>query len=182
MKESSMKIRSVVLLAGLACLASTRADAQGADPCALISATELQQAFPGIKPGRLDRGLEKQGILRCEWILPVGRMVLISGGDDESDTPVDEAETMMMAFVDPLHADAQRNVRIEKLPGVGDEAVAVVERMDKAKGITQNGALLVVRRGKRQIVVMTDDLARRERAEALKVLSDLGKAIAKRLG
>jgi hypothetical protein len=39
-----------------------------------------------------------------------------------------------------------------------------------------------VRRGKRQIVVLTNELARRERADALKVLSDLGKAIAKRLG
>jgi hypothetical protein len=178
-----MKTRYLVLLTGLNCLVSAHAvDAQGSDPCALLSAAEVQQAFPGSKPGRADRALEKSGILRCEWVLPMGRMVLISGGDDESDTPIDEAKTMMTAFVDPLRADAERHVRFEKLPGVGDAAIAVVEREDKAKGITQNGALLVVKRGKRQIVVITDDLARRERADALKVLSDLGKAIAKRLG
>jgi hypothetical protein len=158
------------------------AHAQAPDPCALLSAADVQQAFPGSKPGRLDRALEKRGILRCEWLLPIGRMVLISGADDESDTPIDEAKTMMMAFVDPLRADAERNVRIEKLPGVGDEAVAVVEREDKAKGITQNGALLVVRRGQRQIVVIANTLVRPDRAEALEVLSGLGKAIAKRLG
>jgi hypothetical protein len=178
-----MQIRHLALLTGLALLAPMRSVlAQATDPCALLSAAEVQQAFPGSKPGRMNRALEKNGILSCEWVQPTGRMVLISGADDESDTPVDEAKTMMMAFVDPLRADAQRNVRIEKLPGVGDEAVAVVEREDKAKGITQNGALLVVRRGKRQIVVLTNELARRERADALKVLSDLGKAIAKRLG
>lgn len=178
-----MKTTYLALLTGLACLASTYAiDAQGADPCALLSAAEVQQAFPGSKPGRTDRAMEKLGIVRCEWILPVGRMVLISGGDDESDTPIDEAKTMMAAFVDPLRADAERNVRFEKLPGVGDANIAIVEREDKAKGFTRDGALLVVKRGKRQIVVITDNLARRERADALKVLSDLGKAIAKRLG
>jgi hypothetical protein len=178
-----MKAISLALLTGVALFTSPRVvNAQAADPCALLTAAEVQQAFPGSKPGRLDRALEKQGILRCEWILPIGRMVLISGADDESDTPIDEAKTMMAAFVDPLRADAERNVRFEKLSGVGDDAVAVVEREDKAKGITQNGALLVVRRSKRQIVVIADNLVRPDRVEALKVLSDLGKAIAKRLG
>jgi hypothetical protein len=178
-----MKSTRLAWLAGLALLSwAPVVDAQAPDPCALLSAAEVQQAFPGSKPGRLDRALEKKDILRCEWVLPVGRLVLISGGDDASDTPVDEAKTMMMAFVDPLRADAERHARIEKLPGVGDEAVAIVEREDKAKGITQNGALLVVKRGKRQIVVIANNLVRPDRAEALKVLSELGKAIAKRLG
>ena len=178
-----MKAISLALLAGVVLFTSPRVvNAQAGDPCTLLTAAEVQQAFPGSKPGRLDRDLEKYGILRCEWILPMGRMVLVSGSDDDSDNPVDEAKTMMMGFVDPLNAAAQRNVRIEQLPGVGDQAVAVVEREDKTKGITQNGALLVVRRGKRQIVVLANNLVRPDRVEALKVLSDLGKAIAKRLG
>jgi hypothetical protein len=49
--------------------------------------------------------------------------------------------------VDPLGADAERRVRFDVLRGIGDEAIAVVERRDTANGITQDAALIVVRRG-----------------------------------
>jgi hypothetical protein len=181
-----MKTRHLGLLAGLAFLASADlGNAQTPDPCALLTPAEMQQAFPGTKPGRTDRKMEKDGIIRCEWTYNTGRVVLIAGSDSVDDSPVDEAKTMMAAFVDPTRPDAERNVRIETLPGVGDKTVAVLERQDQAKGITQNGVVLVVRRGNRQVVLIAvppGDLSRRERADALRVLSDLGKAIAKRLG
>jgi len=90
---------------------------------------------------------------------------------------------MMAAFVDPTRPDAERRVRIETLPGVGDKTVAIVELKDPAKGFTQNGALLVVRRGQRQVVLLAvppGDLASRPRPDVLKALSELGRAMAKR--
>lgn len=181
-----MKTRHLGLLAGLALLVSPRlVNAQAPDPCALLTPAEMQPAFPGTKPGRTDRKMEKAGIISCEWMYSAGRVVLIAGADDPDDSPTDEAKTMMAAFVDPTRPDAERRVRVETLPGVGDKTVAVLERQDQPKGITQDGVVLVVRRGNRQVVLMAvppGDLARRERADALKVLSDLGKAIAKRLG
>jgi hypothetical protein len=184
-----MKARHLGLLAGLVVLASTHVgNAQTLDPCALLTTAEMQQAFPGTKPGkpgRPDRTLEKAGIRRCEWTHSTGSVVLVTGSDSAEDTPEDEATTLMMAFVDPLRLDAERHVRIETLPGVDDKAVAILERQDQAKGITRNGALLVVRRGKRQVSLLAmppGDLVRRERADALKVLADLGRAIAKRMG
>lgn len=180
-----MKTRHFGLLA-LAVLASTRlGSAQTPDPCALLTPAEMQQAFPGTKPGRTVRTLEKEGILSCEWTYSSGRVVMVAGLDSADDLPIDEAKTLMAAFVDPLRPDAERHVRFETLPGVGDKTIAVLERQDHAKGITQNGVLLVVRRGNRQVSLMAippGDLARRERADALKVLSDMGRAIAKRLG
>jgi hypothetical protein len=181
-----MKTRHLGLLAGIAVLASMPlGNAQTPDPCALLTAADMQQAFPGTKPGRVIRTLEKEGILSCEWTHAAGRVVLVAGADSAEDTPEEEAKTLMSAFVDPLRPDAERRVRIETLPGVGDKAVAILERQDQAKGITQDGVLLVVRRGKRQVALLgapPGDLSRRERADALRVLSDLGKAIAKRLG
>jgi hypothetical protein len=181
-----MKTRHLSLLAGFALLAATRlGHAQTPDPCALVTPAEMQQAFPGTKPGRTDRKMEKDGILRCEWTHNTGRVVLIAGNDDKDDVPADDATSLMLSFVDPLRPDAERHVRIETLPGVGDKAVAILERQDQAKGITQDGLVLVVRRGDRQVAMLAvppGDLARRERAAALKVLSDLGRAIAKRLG
>ena len=180
-----MRATTLVVLVTAALLVSSRlVEAQVGDPCALLTTAEMQQAFPGTKSGQLDRKLEKDGILRCEWVHNAGRVVLVAGDDSADDSPEDEAKTFMSAFVDPLRPDAERRVRVETLPGVGDKAVAIVERQDTANGITQNGAILVVRRGKRQVALLAvppGDLARRERADALKVLSDLGKAIAKRL-
>jgi hypothetical protein len=179
-----MKSMCFALLAGLAGLASPRlADAQTVDPCALLTPAEMQQAFPRTKAGKLDRKLEKDGILTCEWVHATGRVVLLAGNDAPGDSPVDEAKTLMAAFVDPTRPDAERRVRIETLSGVGVKAVAIIELKDPAKGFTQNGALLVVRRGQRQVVLLAvppGDLAQRARADALKALSDLGRAMAKR--
>jgi hypothetical protein len=168
-------------LVGLTLLSFTRAlGAQGEGPCALLTTAEVQRAFPGSQPGKLDRKNEKRGVLACVWSTPTGVLSIISG-DDTGESPKDEAEGWTLTFLDPLRDDAQRHVRYETLAGVGDQAVAVVERQDKTKGFAQNGAILVVRRGKRQISVLSTELARRERAEALLILADLGKAIAKRL-
>jgi hypothetical protein len=150
------------------------------DPCALLTTADVQGAFPGSKAGQLDRSQEKYGLVTCIWDHPTGRFSIIaSSGSPE---PVkDEARGWTLIFLDPLRPGAERNVRYEALSGVGDEAVAVVEREDKSKGFMQNGAFLVVRRGKQQVSALSTDLARRERAEALKVLEGLGKSIAKRL-
>jgi hypothetical protein len=175
-----MTTTRIATLAGLALLGATPGvNAQG-DPCALLTIAEVQHAFPGSKAGRLDRSQEKRGIRTCLFDYPTGRLSIIVG-DEVTEPPRAEAESWTLTFLDPLRDDAQRHVRYEVLPGVGDEAVAVVERQDASKGFAQSGAILVVRRGTRQVSVMSTDLARRERAEAITVLSDLGKAIAKRL-
>lgn len=177
-----MKSTYAGLLVALTVLGTTSSTtAQGEGPCALLTTAEVQQSFPGTKPGRVDRSQEKRGIVSCLWDYPTGRLQIIDG-KEITESPREEAEGWTLVFLDPLRGDAPRNVRYEKLTGVGDEAVAVVEREDKTKGFMQNGAILVVRRGKRQISVMSTDLARRERPEALRILTDLGKAIAKRLG
>jgi hypothetical protein len=181
-----MKTRHLGLLVGLALLASIRpGNAQTPDPCTLLTTAEMQPVFPGSKPGRTNRKLEKEGIVSCEWSFDTGTVALVAGADSAEDTPEDEAKTLMLAFLDPLRPDAERRVRIETLPGVGDKTVAILERQDKAKGITGNGVLLVVRRGKRQVSLMAmppGNLMNRERADALKALAELGRAIATRLG
>ena len=154
--------------------------AQSPDPCALLTTAEVQRAFAGAKPGKLDRSLENSGILRCAWEYAGGRFGIIDG--TEAPDPVRaEAQSWTMGFLDPLKRDASRHVRYEVLAGVGDEAIAVVERADPAKGFVANGAFLVVRRGKRQVTLMDANLATRDRQAALAALQDLGKAAAKRM-
>jgi hypothetical protein len=179
----NMKATQIAMLVSLAMFgASPVVDGQAAGPCALLTTAEVAQAFPGSKAGRLDRSKEKFGVVTCLWDNPSGLMSIVAGADEDLEPPKEEAQSWTMVFLDPLRTDAARHVRYEVLAGVGDEAVAIVEREDKTKGFMTNGAILVVRRGKRQVVVLSTDLARRERAEALRVFAELGKAIAKRLG
>jgi hypothetical protein len=176
----TMKTTTATLLMGLiASLSTPAAHAQAEDPCALLTPAEVQQVFAGAKAGRRDRELEKYGMLRCTWDYPAGVLILVACDEDES--AKDGAEGLTPAFLDPLRSDAGSRVRYEVLPSVGAEAVAVVEREDKAKGFMQDGAILVVQRGRHQVAVMSNDLARRERPEALRVFTELGKAIATRL-
>jgi hypothetical protein len=179
-----MKRTATVLLATLtACTPIDSMGAQASNPCSLLTTAEAQRAFPGAKPGRPegDRDLEKLGFFQCVWSHPSGTLMVLTEAGDAEGAPREEAEGMIDTFVDPLRNDARRHVRYERLPGVGDEAVAIVEREDKTKGFRISGAILVVRRGRRQATVLSSDLGRRDRAEALRVLSDLGKAIAIRL-
>lgn len=176
-----MKISPIGILTGLFVFASlANAVAQGSGSCALLTSTEVQAAIPGAKPGRADND-QKLGLLRCVWDTPTGTLMLIEGTGPPEDLPKDEAESWMDAFLDPLRDNAGRNVRYEQLPGVGEVAVAVVEKADPAKGIARDGAVLVVKRGKRQVSLLSTDLARRDRAEGLRVLTQLGKAIASRM-
>ena len=179
-----MKTTLIIAIASLAIVGCKPViEAQGEGPCGLLTTADVQQAFPGSKPGKLERGQEKNGILTCQWENPTGLFVIIGSttGDIAEETPKEEAKGWTDAFLDPLRNDAERNVRYEMLPGVGDEAIAIVEREDKAKGFMRDALILVVRRGKRQVSAMSSSLNGRDRAEALRVLSDLGKAIAKRL-
>jgi hypothetical protein len=175
-----MKTTYIAALVSLTVLGSKPAiEAQGEGPCGLLTTAEVQRTFPASKPGRFDRSMEKYGLLRCVWDYPGGSLLIIAG--EENDTPKEEAKGLTPAFLDPLRADAERHVRYEVLAGVGDQAVAVIEREDKAKGFMTSAAILVVQRGKRQVSVMSGELARRDRAEALRALTEIGKAIAKRL-
>jgi hypothetical protein len=176
-----MKTTHIAVLVGLTMLGVRPGLEAQTDPCALLTTAEVQRAFPGSKAGRVDRRNEQHGVVTCLWDHPTGLLSIIDG-EGGTDSPREEAKGWTLAFLDPLRDDAERQVRYEVLAGVGDEAVAIVERQDTTKGFARNGAILVVRRGKRQVSLLSTDLARRERADALRIFTELGRAIAKRLG
>ncbi|MFM9888547.1 MAG: hypothetical protein ACKVQT_36455, partial [Burkholderiales bacterium] len=76
---------------------------------------------------------------------------------------------------------AAANVRYETIKGVGDEAIALVEPADPKRGILTDSAYLITQRGDQQAMLFSSTLAKRDRAEALKKLEELGKAAAGRL-
>lgn len=152
------------------------AEARDDNPCALLALSEVRRLYPDAQAGVPDLSLAKEGVVRCTWKHGADTLFLITG-PDAGDTPADEAESWSLAIVDPLRHDAARLVRYETVPGVGDAAVAVVERRDPAKGFIQDGAYIAVRRGSTLVSLLAPDLARGDRAEALRRLAQLGKAL-----
>jgi hypothetical protein len=185
---------AVVLILTAACSPSERsvgaaaatspAEPQGADragrPCALLTLADVQRVLPAAAAAAVDRDLEKYGLFRCEWVSPSGRAILVDGAEAE-DSAMDEATTWAMSVVDPLKSAAVARVRYERLKHVGDEAIAVVETADVAKGFLQPNAFVVVRRGRRQVTLMVPSLARGDRGAALAALSEIGATLAARL-
>ena len=150
------------------------------DPCGLLTDAEVRKVFPDAERGRLDRRLEAHGIVSCLWDHPGGQFIaqFFKG---EPAAVEDEIRSRASGFVDPVKPGARANVRYETLAGVGDRAVAAIERADNQTGILSDFALLVVRRGNRQVAFQSTQLAARERAAALEALEGLGRAAAKRM-
>jgi hypothetical protein len=176
-----MTVRSIAWhVLGLSIMA-TAAHAQTPHyaPCSLLTTEDVRRVFPDTKAGEPDRRNEKAGIFSCVWSHQGGILQIVTG--EEEQTPAEEARSWVDAFADPLNQSAAGRVRFEKVAGVGDGAIAVVESADKAKGFIQGGAYIVVRRGKQQFTILAPGLAQRERSAALATLTELGRAAAARL-
>lgn len=180
MRTDTRILRAALTASALVALTAAPGPAQTLAPCTALSTADVQRVLPGTGAGQPDEKLASQGIHRCVWKHDAGTLLLILG-DGEEESLMEEAKGWTLTFLDPLRPDAETHVRFDKLTGVGDEAIAVVERPDQAKGFARDGAILVVRRGKRQIALLATGLARRERADALGVLAELGKAAARRM-
>lgn len=158
--------------------ASTTVDPDS--PCRLLTDAEVRSVFPGAKASQPERSREEYGIKACEWSDDGGRFMAEIWNAKDS-TAESEIKGLAEGFIDPVNPGAASNVRYEPIAGVGEQAFAVVENRDAQRGILDDVALLVARKNDRILVLLSDDLAHRDRAVALRSLTDLGSAAAKRL-
>jgi hypothetical protein len=156
------------------------AAATAGDPCSLLTTGEVAAVIPGAKSPKRDKSREQYGISACIWDTPGGRLV-VQTWKSEPNAVENEARGLSAGFVDPLNAGAKNNVRFEKIDGVGEQALAVVEVEDAKRGILNDVAMLVGQRGDQVLVLLSNDLARAERSSALTGLKKLGANAAKRL-
>jgi len=153
------------------------------DPCTVVPLAEVLKAFPDAKPGVRSRRVEQYGSTQCAYSNAQGQVIFAVEERYGSNTAKEEAQGEATAFLDPLMPAAKRNVRYETLTaiGLGNEAVAFVEKGDAKRGILGDGSLLVLRRGQHTLSLMSPVLPQRERAAALKAYEVLGRVAAKRL-
>lgn len=153
------------------------------DPCQLLTDAEVRQVFPDAKSGQRER--KDDGPLSfgaCKWSSPKSAGVLYVQIFNRKPNESIESEIGLytMNFITVPDFELARIVRLEKVNNVGERALAAVEQADAQRHL-QDGAVIVFDRGERTIYIVAPQLARRERAAALKVLEELGRAVAKRL-
>lgn len=154
--------------------------AEPAHPCSLLTVSEISSVVAGAKPALRDETREKYGISACEWKTARGRVGLETYKSDPNAVE-NEIRGLAEGFVDPLRPGVKNNIRIEKVDGVGEKAMAIVETEDKKRGILTTVAMLVTQRGDTIVIVGSDELARMDRTKALAGLQKLGAAAVKRL-
>lgn len=157
------------------------ASAHAADPCKLLTDAEVRSVFPGARSGQPERTREKYGIQACQWTHPAGSFALQLWAAKKAGVHEDEIRGLALGFVDPLSNAAKKSVRYEKIAGVGDGATAVVETESKQRGILGDVAMLVTQRGTQLVELQSSDLARGDRAAALRGLTQLAIAAVARL-
>jgi hypothetical protein len=144
--------------------------------CGLLKLDEVKRVLPDVQSAERDRSLDQSGITSCAWKGARGARSLTVQHWEGEDSAETELNSLVEGIADPLKSGAAASIRRQKLNGIGDEAVAVVERPDEKRGVLTYAALLVVKRGKHVLTVASSDLATRDRAEALKALESLGRA------
>jgi hypothetical protein len=155
--------------------------AASGDACHLLDSSEVRAVFAGAKNGETDDSRKQYGITACTWSTPRGTFV-IQFWESEGSSARDEASGLVEGVLDPLKgAAARNNVRYENVPGVGEQAVAVVETQDAQRGVLNDFAMLVARNGNHILVLIAPQLARSERTKALEGLQALGKSAVSRL-
>ncbi|HMN78851.1 MAG TPA: hypothetical protein PKA20_02860 [Burkholderiaceae bacterium] len=151
------------------------------DPCRLLTDGEVRKFYPKASAGQRERTREKYGIVACVWDHPVGKLVAQVTLGAQPGSSMEEAQGIAIGFLDPLKPASRKAVRYEKVTGVGDEAVGVVERGDEKQGVLNDAAYLYTQRGDQQLLIIAVDLARGDRAAALKTLQEIGRTAAARL-
>ena len=150
------------------------------DPCGLLTMSEIRRALPKVTKATREESLVAYGMKGCDWHGATGKAPMlevrvwqVSGADD---TPMDNARTLAMGVADPTRAGTQEAVRLEKLAGIGEDAVAIVEKTDEARGILTTCAFISLQKNGRIVTMASSDIAAGDRSLALEQLKALGKA------
>ena len=149
------------------------------DPCALVTDSEVRAIFPDARSGKRDHRLDQYKIASCMWDAPTG--TLIAQIFEAKGLVIDELRNRVSASVDPIKPGAGKDIRYEKVEGVGDDTMLAAEKADDAQGILADTAVIVTKHGTRLGVLFSNALVNGDRAATVKALQSLGRSAASRL-
>jgi hypothetical protein len=167
-----------VLLAACA-KSESSVNTSAGDPCALVSKSEVREAFPGAESGQRDHSMDQYGMASCTWELPTSKLAVQTFKSTQ--TAGEELRGRMLGFLDPLRAGLREKIQYDTITGLGDDAVVMAVKADAAEGILADSAMLGIRRGDRMAVLFTSTLIDGDAAATKKALQALGRSAAARL-
>lgn len=178
---ASLSALVTLMLAITGCQQSAEsAGAPATGPCSLLKQGEVTAVFAGAKAGKADTSREEYGITACIWETAQSSFVAQYWQAADASAQ-DEASGLMLGVMDPLKPAARNSIQYETFAGIGDQAIAAVEKKDEQRGVLSDMAMLVVKRGDKVLVLIAPELARMERANALAALQSLGQSSVSRL-
>ena len=146
--------------------------------CDLLTDAEIRQVFPTAAPGKRNTESLQYGLDRCAWKTPTGQIGIevskVEAGAFENDLRGE-----LQGAVDPRVNGALEGIQFHKVEGIGDHAIAVLEKGDAQRGIYADITLLAIQRGHRMAVLMLNEGS--PSAASLDNLKNLGHKLAPRL-
>lgn len=147
--------------------------------CDLITDAEIRRVFPSAESGKRNTESLEYGLDRCAWKVSNGQIGVevskVEAVDFESDLRGE-----LQAAVDPRVDGALQRIQFHAVEGIGDHAIAVLEKADAHNGLYTDIALLAIQRGQR-MAVLTVPGTLSEAPTTLDSLKELGGKLAPRL-
>jgi len=149
------------------------------DPCAIVSKSEVREAFPGAESGKPNHSMDQYGMASCTWELPASTLAVQIF--KSTNTAGEELRGRMLGVLDPLKPGLRDSIQYDTIAGLGDESVTAAVKADQAQGILADSAMLGIRKGDRMAVLFTSTLVDGDVAASRKALEALGRHAAARL-
>jgi hypothetical protein len=148
--------------------------------CNLLTDAEVRGVFPQATAGKRNIDSLQYGLDRCAWQEPTGQ-IGVEVSKIEASAFENELRGDLTGFVDPRINGAIDNIHFQNIPGIGDKAIAVLEKADAKRGIYTDIALLAIQRGHRMAVLMARDVSPDAPLPTRESLVELGRKLASRL-
>ncbi|MEO7063121.1 MAG: hypothetical protein ABI082_05010 [Dokdonella sp.] len=146
--------------------------------CDLLTDAEVRQVSPNAAPGKRNTESLQYGLDRCAWKTPTGQ-IGVEASKVEAGAFENDLRGELQGAVDPRVNGALDRIQFHKVEGIGDHAVAVLEKADPQRGIYADITLLAIQRGHRMAVLMLNEGV--PSSSSLDNLKELGRKLAPRL-
>jgi hypothetical protein len=148
--------------------------------CALLTDGEVRNVFPDAAAGKRNTESLQYGLDRCAWETPTGQ-IGVEVSKVEAASFEKELRAELQGAVDPRIQHAVDRISFHHVDGIGDHAIAVLEKADAQRGIYADIALLAIQRRHRMAVLMVHRPSVNAPSPTLESLQGLGRRLAVRL-
>ncbi len=160
---------------------STAPPVSAENACALLSDDDIRSFFPKAASGKRNTGSLEYGFDRCAWETPTGQIGVEVVTKVEADAFENELRGELTGVVDPTIEGAADQIVFQPIVGIGDHAIAILEKAEKQRGLLSDVALIAIQRGHRMAVLMVHEASSDAPLPTLDSLESLGRKLAARL-